>query len=189
MQLPTVELRLPDWTAAHVEQAGRLESDAARMRFVIALAGENVRRATGGPFAAAIFESGTGALLSVGVNLVPSLRLSIMHAEIVAILLAQRRAGSYTLGGRSMPPHELVTSCEPCAMCLGAVLWSGVARLVCGAAKADAEAIGFDEGPVFDASWDYLAGRGIEVVREVERAAAREVLTAYAAGGGVIYNG
>ena len=43
---------------------------------------------------------------------------------------------------------ELFTSCEPCAMCLGASLWSGVKRMVCGATKDDAQAIGFDEGKV-----------------------------------------
>lgn len=189
MQLPVIELCLPGWTAVHVEDARPLESDAERMQFVVALARENTQRGTGGPFAAAVFESGTGALVSLGVNLVPSLGLSVLHAEIVAIMLAQRRAGSYTLSGPGMPRHELVTSCEPCAMCLGAVLWSGVRRLVCGAAREDAEEIGFDEGPVFAESYDYLAGRGIEVVRRVERAAARDVLTTYAADAGVIYNG
>ena len=64
-----------------------------------------------------------------------------------------------------MAAHELVSSCEPCAMCLGATLWSGVRRLVTGATKADAEAIGYDEGPVFPESYAHLERRGIEVVR------------------------
>jgi tRNA(Arg) A34 adenosine deaminase TadA len=172
-----------------MDPAPVLESDAARMRFVVELAAENVRRRTGGPFGAAVFESETGALVAVGVNLVTSLQQSMLHAEVMAIMVAQQRVGGYTLAAPGMPRRELVTSCEPCAMCLGAVFWSGARRLVCGAAREDAEAVGFDEGPVYDASYEYLESRGIEVVRRVERAVAAEVLTKYAADDGVIYNG
>jgi tRNA(Arg) A34 adenosine deaminase TadA len=189
MQPPPIELRLPPWAAAHMESGRVLASDAERMRLVVGLAAENVRQGTGGPFGAAVFEAGTGALVAIGVNLVTSLQQSMLHAEVMAIMLAQQRVGSWTLAAPGMPRHELVTSCEPCAMCLGAVFWSGARRLVCGAAREDAEAVGFDEGPVYDASYEYLASRGIEVVRRVERAAAREVLTKYAAADGVIYNG
>src|SRR3546814_19963070 len=48
-----------------------------------------------------------------------------------------------------MPRHELFSSCEPCAMCLGATLWSGVTRLVFAATRDDATRLNFDEGPVF----------------------------------------
>jgi tRNA(Arg) A34 adenosine deaminase TadA len=72
-------------------------------------------------------------------------------------------------------------------MCLGAVFWSGVASLVTGATKDDAEAIGYDEGPVFPASYEYLERKGMVVIREVMRAEARELFTAYVAAGGEIY--
>ncbi|HEX7024878.1 MAG TPA: hypothetical protein VF187_08680, partial [Gemmatimonadales bacterium] len=88
-----------------------------------------------------------------------------------------------------MPPHELVTSCEPCAMCLGAILWSGVTRVVMGASRQDATALEFEEGPVFPESYRYLESRGIEIVREVLRAEARAVLELYRERGGTIYNG
>ena len=65
------------------------------------------------------------------------------------------------------PFTQLFTSCEPCCMCLGATLWSGVNRLVCAAKKDDASAIGFDEGPVFDESYEHLERSGVEVVRNV----------------------
>jgi tRNA(Arg) A34 adenosine deaminase TadA len=188
MDLPRLELHLPAWVDAEMSRdvAG---DDAARMRFVIDLARENVKRRTGGPFAAAVYESGGGPLVAIGLNLVPSLGMSVLHAEVVAIMAAQRRTGSFTLSGEGMPRHELVTSCEPCAMCFGAILWSGVRRLVCGATKADAEALGFDEGPVTEASYRYMADRGIEVVRGIESITAQQVLSLYAESGGVIYNG
>jgi tRNA(Arg) A34 adenosine deaminase TadA len=189
MESSAIELRLPAWAQARMDAAPVLAGDAERVRFVVELAGENVRRGTGGPFGAAVFQSGTGALVSVGVNLVTSLKQSMLHAEVMAIMVAQQRVGTWSLGAPGMPRHELVTSCEPCAMCLGAVFWSGARRLVCGAARDDAEAVGFDEGPVYDASYEYLQSRGIEVVRGVERAVAAGVLTKYASGDGVIYNG
>ena len=73
-------------------------------------------------------------------------------------------------------------------MCLGAALWSGVTRIVCGATREDALALGFDEGPVFDASWRYLEARGIEFAHGVLAREARAVLASYAARGGLIYN-
>nr|MBA3258060.1 nucleoside deaminase [Gemmatimonadales bacterium] len=79
--------------------------------------------------------------------------------------------------------------CEPCAMCLGATLWSGVRRLVCGATREDAAALGFDEGPVFPESYAYLESRGIEVIRSVLREDAAAVLDLYQRSGGPIYNG
>ena len=158
------------------------------MRLVIGLARENVVRGAGGPFAAAVFESATGRLVSAGVNLVTALNSSIAHAEIVAIMLAQQRAGTYDLGGPGMPRLELVTSTEPCAMCLGAVPWSGVRRLICGASEADARSIGFDEGAKPPEWQQGLETRGIEVARNVCREEAVAVLRLYADRGGVIYN-
>jgi tRNA(Arg) A34 adenosine deaminase TadA len=73
-------------------------------------------------------------------------------------------------------------------MCFGAILWSGVKRVVCGAHRDDASAVNFDEGPVFPESWAYLTARGVEVVREVRRADANAVLQHYR-GRGPVYNG
>ena len=73
-------------------------------------------------------------------------------------------------------------------MCLGAIPWSGVRRVVCGARGADACAIGFDEGAK-PADWvAALTGRGIEVLRDVLRDEAQAVLRHYAESGRNIYN-
>ena len=186
--LPTVLVDYPDWVPAVIEWDRRYESDADRIRVAIAVARTNVERNTGGPFGAAIFESATGKLISVGMNSVVRLQNCTLHAEMVAFMMAQRRVGSFSLRGGNLPSHELVTSCEPCAMCLGAVLWSGVERVVCGAAREDATRLQFEEGPVFPESWHYLEERGIRVVRQVLREEARAVLELYRARGGLIYN-
>lgn len=178
----------PAWVHDVVRWDHALRSEHDRMRLAITLARENVARAAGGPFGAVVVERASGRLVSVGVNSVVRLNNCTLHGEIVAIILAQARLGSYTLAADGMPAHELYTSCEPCAMCLGATLWSGVQRLVCAATREDATQLSFDEGPVFEQSYRYLEERGIEVVRGVLRDEAREVLEAYRRSGGPIYN-
>lgn len=186
-QLPEIRIAYPDWVPLFVDWERNYDGVEDRMRLVVALARENVERETGGPFGAAVFDA--GRLVAVGLNLVLAQHNSALHAEVVALMMAQQRLGSYTLGAPGMPPHELVASCEPCAMCLGALLWSGVTRLVTGAARGDARGLGFEEGPVFPESYPYLERRGIVVVREVLREEARAVLALYRERGGVIYNG
>ncbi len=183
-----LEIAPPAWLHDLVERNQRYETDEARMRLAVALARENVLRDTGGPFGAAVFDAEQGRLVAAGVNSVTRLANSVLHAEIMAIMLAHRRVGSFTLAAPGLPRHELVTSCEPCAMCLGATLWSGVRRLVCGAAREDALALSFDEGPVFDESYEYLSARGIAVERGVLRREAAAVLELYRQRGGPIYN-
>ena len=180
---------LPGWVREFVDFDARYETDDDKMRLAIRLADENVTRRTGGPFGAAVFERRSGQLISVGVNSVVRLNNCTLHAEMVAYQLAQKRIQSYTLCAEGHPEHELFTSCEPCAMCLGATLWSGVQRVVIAASRDDAIAIGFDEGPVFAESYGYLRARGIEVVPDVLRDEGRTVLQRYQDLGGPVYNG
>ena len=109
-------------------------------------------------------------------------------AQGMAVMAAQARLGVFTLRNVSGRSFELITSCEPCAMCLGATLWSGVVRVVCGAHRDDARRLDFEEGPVFPASHEYLEARGIEIVQGVLRDEANEVLELYRASKGTIYN-
>lgn len=183
-------LHLPEWLGEVLREHNPVFATREdRMRFVIELSRLNVEHRTGGPFGAGIFERESGQLLSPGVNLVESSNCSIAHAEMVAIGIAQRTVGRYDLGGEGLPAYELVTSTEPCAMCLGAVPWSGVRKLICGARGEDAVRIGFDEGAK-PADWvGSLESRGIVVMRDILREEAGEVLMKYYESGGVIYNG
>lgn len=182
-----LQLTLPSWLRRwlQAQRGRRYPAGAARMTAAIALAAENVARRTGGPFGAALFDRRDGRLVAAGVNLVTCARASHWHAEMVALALAQRRLRTHNLA--TAGDYELVTSVEPCLMCLGATLASGVRGLVCGARGADAEAIGFDEGPKPPRWPAELRRRGIAVRRDLLRPAARRVLRDYAAGGGVIY--
>ncbi len=180
---------LPAW-ALDLAQSKRIYvDDDERMGLAIELSRQNVERGEGGPFGAAVFEEASGRVVAVGVNSVRRLTNCTAHAEMVALMFAGREWNN-----SAHPPDDgrtfvLATSCEPCAMCLGAVLWSGVQRIVCGATRADATSIGFDEGPVFTESWDYIARRGVHPTYEVRREEARSVLLRYLELSGPIYNG
>jgi tRNA(Arg) A34 adenosine deaminase TadA len=183
-----VTIDLPEWVGDFVGRHAVYASDEDRMRLAIELSRQNVLRGTGGPFGAAIFNRATGALLSAGINSVVRLNNSTLHGEMVAIMMAQHRLGSYTLAGSLDVSYELFSSCDPCAMCLGAALWSGVRRMVTAADRDDASALNFEEGPVFPQSYTYLEERGVAIRRGVLRQDAAAVLELYRRQGGQIYN-
>ena len=167
--------------AAWIEQfladrPARYTTDDARMKLALALARANIEQGTGGPFGAAVFEAASGGLLSAGVNLVTSVHCSIAHAEMVALAAAQQSLGHHDLGFAVPGGCILVSSAEPCAMCLGALPWAGISRLVCAARDEDVRAVGFDEG---DKPPDWpalLQARGISVTRDLMRAEAIEAM-------------
>jgi tRNA(Arg) A34 adenosine deaminase TadA len=156
-----------------------------RMEVVIDLASRNISEG-GGPFGAAVFAE-DGTFIAPGINRVVLASVPIAHAEIVAIGLAAQALGSWDVATHGS--FELVTSTEPCAMCLGAVPWAGVDRLVCGARDSDARTVGFDEGHKPTDWVSALRAAGIDVELDVLRDRAVELLQGYASGGGAIYNG
>ncbi len=185
---PDVKLRLPGWVAEFCESwTGSFATVEERMAFVIALAQENVKRDAGGPFAAAIFDCDNEKLVAPGINMVIPASCSPAHAEIMAIMVAQQVMGTHNLGAERLPLLELVSSTEPCAMCMGAVPWSGVSRLVCAARGEDAIAIGFDEGAKPPEWQTELAKRGITVIRDIHRPEGAAILQQYTKQGGSIY--
>jgi tRNA(Arg) A34 adenosine deaminase TadA len=185
---PVVHIEYPPWVDEVVDWDRAYETREDRMRLAIAVARENVTRGTGGPFGSAIFEE-NGTLVSVGMNSVVRLNNCTLHGEMVAFMMAQQKVKSFTLSSPVLPEHELYTSCEPCAMCLGTTLWSGVQRVVYAATREDASMLNFEEGPVFPESYRYLEARGIEIVRQVLREEGRAVLELYRSNKGHIYNG
>ena len=190
MRFPVLQLALPDWIGEFCARWREgFATDEARAAFTVALSRGNVEQGTGGPFAAAVFDAERGMLIAPGVNLVVPACCSAAHAEIVALSIAQQVMETHDLGGAGLPALDLVSSTEPCAMCMGAIPWSGVRRLVCCARGEDAEAIGMDEGAKPDDWPSALERRGIAVARDICRQQAAAVLRDYAAAGGRVYNG
>ena len=189
MGFPLATVSLPGWVEEALSNPGReYSTEEDRMRLVIELSRSNVDHGTGGPFGASIFDLSTNRLVAPGVNLVATTNLSAAHAEMVAIMISQQVVGHFDLGGEGLPPYELVASTEPCAMCFGAIPWSGVRRLVCGAREEDARGIRFDEGPKISDWVAALEQRGISVARDMYRDEAAAVLRYYVESGGMIYN-
>lgn len=177
-----LHLTLPEWLQHDVPDAIPLQDE--RVRFVIGLARRSIDHG-GGPFGAAVFHL-DGRLIAAGANIVLPAGSSLLHAEVVAILAAQARLGRHLLD-LDTERTEIVCSCDPCAMCLGAIHWAGTSRLVTAAASRDARDTGFDEGPVDDASFDYLRRNGVDVRRGILRDEAADVLRQYQRHAGTNY--
>ena len=189
MIFPRATVSLPGWVEVLLsDPGGEYPTEEDRMQLVIDLSRSNVDHGTGGPFGAGIFDLSTNRLVAPGVNIVATATLSVAHAEMVAIMIAQQVVGHFDLGGEGLSAYELVASTEPCAMCFGAIPWSGVRRLACGAREEDARRIRFDEGPKVSDWMASLEQRSISVARDVCRDEAAAVLRYYAENGGMIYN-
>lgn len=186
-----VHLTLPAWVHESVDTAAAYVGDAAKVALAIDLAAHNVDAHSGGPFGAAVFGA-DDRIIAVGVNRVLPHSCSLAHAETMAYMLAQQRTQRARLNeavdGTRIGPITLATSAQPCCQCYGATVWAGIDRLLIGARSEDVESLTeFDEGPL-PADWiGELQRRGIEVVRDVHRESACEVLRAYSAGGGTMY--
>ena len=137
-----------------------------------------------GPFMAAIYDQ-SGVCIVEATNSVTATNCSHNHAEMNAIRIAEERFGSWNLAPQDL---TLYTTSEPCMMCTGAILWSGIRTVVYGVPTARVEAIaGFDEG-FKTAQWkEECARRGIRVVGPVAVAAGEAVFREYLRLGKVVY--
>jgi tRNA(Arg) A34 adenosine deaminase TadA len=122
-------------------------------------------------------------------NRVVPFHCSSAHAEVIALSLAQKLLGVYDLGQKGLPAHQLVVNARPCAMCFGAVLWSGVRSLVIAGDGPELEEItGFDEGPLHPQWRQELTKRGIELVKDVLYKEAIEVYKEFSNSQEPVYN-
>ncbi|WP_370949716.1 nucleoside deaminase [Amycolatopsis sp. cg5] len=103
----------------------------------VELATKNVA-AGGGPFGALIVKD--GEVIATGVNRVTPTLDPTAHAEVVAIREACQKLQTFKLDG-----CVLVSSCEPCPMCLSSALWARVDRVIFAADRHDAAKAGFDD--------------------------------------------
>lgn len=184
-------ITMPDWADNELAHMPTIfPTLEERMRAVIRFSRLNIEQNSGGPFAAGIFERDTGQLLVMGVNRVVPQNCSSAHAETVALSLAQQKLGTFDLGGPGLPAYQLVVNWRPCAMCYGAVIWSGIRSLAIGGSGPELEAItGFDEGPIHPQWQAELAKRQIELIDGVLTAEATAVFEQFRQSGALVYNG
>ncbi len=125
------------------------------MLLALRLAEESVARG-GGPFGAVVARG--GVVVASGANRVVLDHDPTAHAEIVAVRAAARALGTHVLAGT-----EVYASCEPCPMCLGALLWARVDRVWFSASRHDAANAGFDDAAIYDEIARPLAARRLAI--------------------------
>ncbi len=129
--------------------------DRGFMQKAIDLSIENVANG-GGPFGAVIVRN--GEIIATGTNRVTANNDPTAHAEVSAIREACAKVQNFKLEGCTC-----YTSCEPCPMCLSALYWAGVERIVYGNTKEDAKAINFDDSFIYDEIAKPYAQRAIPI--------------------------
>ncbi|MFO7573989.1 MAG: nucleoside deaminase [Bacteroidales bacterium] len=142
------------------------ERDIKYLKEAISIADENINDG-GGPFGALIVKDDT--VISASGNRVVNNCDPTAHAEVLAIRIAAEKLGSHILDG-----CLLYSSCEPCPMCLGAIYWSGIRRVVFAATRHDAAAAGFSDEHIYDEISLDTGQRSIEFIN-LEQEKGREV--------------
>ena len=113
------------------------------MNRAIALASQALHHTDCGPFGAIVVHSTTNTIVSQTHNQVVRTNDPTAHAEMCAIRQACQHLGSFNLRG-----YSIVTSCEPCPMCLGAIYWAHLDHIYFAATAEDAKNIGFDDAHI-----------------------------------------
>lgn len=133
----------------------------------------------GGPFGAIITDE-KGNIIADGNNQVLSKLDPTAHAEIVAIRKACEKLKTYDLSN-----YILYTSCEPCPMCLSAIIWSNIKKVYYGCTKEDAAEIGFRDDEIYK----YLKGDNKDLIKlqQMDREECLKAFEEYKDKNGTIY--
>jgi len=137
-----------------------------------------------GPFMAAIYDT-DGNLIAKTANNVMHSKCSHNHAEMNAIKMAEDKLGTHDLSKYDL---SLYSTAEPCMMCLGGIMWSGIKNVYFGVPSDVVESVtGFDEG--FKQNWlNEFKQRGITVYGNINVDAGAKVLEYYMKQRNIVYN-
>jgi guanine deaminase len=115
-------------------------------RFLLNKALELAKRSIiegGGPFGALVTKDAN--IISEASNKVVLFHDPTAHAEVLAIREASSALNSHDLSG-----CVIYSSCEPCPMCLGAIYWSGIKKVVFASDRNEASKAGFNDGLIYE---------------------------------------
>ena len=132
---------------------------------------EYIRKGSG-PFLAAIFDE-SGNLIAKEANSVVSKVCSHNHAEMNTIASAEQKLETYDLSKHNL---SLYVTSEPCIMCLGGIMWSGIKAVYYGVSSRRVEEI-----------QNKFKKRGITVYGCIETEAGEAVLKSYVQNGYTVY--
>lgn len=138
-----------------------------------------IENGEGGPFGAVILDKNMN-IIANGNNKVLKEKDPTAHAEIVAIREACKKLNTYDLKN-----CILYTSCEPCPMCLSAIIWANIKTVYYGCTKEDAGKIGFRD----DMIYEYLKGENKELInlKQLDRDECVKIMEEYKNLNGTIY--
>ena len=143
------------------------------------MADKGMQNKQGGPFGAVIVDR-NNKIIAYGNNKVLKNNDPTAHAEITAIREACKKLNTYDLS-----EYTLYTSCEPCPMCLSAIIWANIKNVYYGCTKKDAGEIGFRD----DMIYEYLKGKNKSLInlKEIDREECLESFKNYTENNGIIY--
>ena len=132
---------------------------------------KGIESKSGGPFGAVIVDK-NGQIIAKGHNEVLSTKDPTAHAEIVAI-----RKACEKIGKSDLSEYTIYSSCEPCPMCLSAIIWANIKKIYYGGTRQDAAKIGFR----YDAIYEYIKGENKELLKteEIDRKECKEMMESY----------
>jgi len=140
------------------------------LREAIRLSKVQMEANAGGPFGAVIVRPSRNGrpseIIGRGWNQVTSAMDPTAHAEVTAIRDACHRQESVTL-----PGCEIYTSCEPCPMCLAAILWARLDRIYFAAGRDDAARAGFDDAVFYQEIAKPIEQRAVPMIQELRHEA------------------
>ena len=118
-----------------------MDKDKQFLQEAIKIAEKNVSEG-GGPFGAVVVKD--GEIIGRGANRVTSSNDPTAHAEVMAIRDAAKNINDFNLQGAT-----IYINAEPCPMCLSAIYWSRLERVVYGSPKEKAAEVGFDDSYIY----------------------------------------
>lgn len=114
-----------------------MTKDKIYLKQAIDIAKQNIEKG-GGPFGAIIVKD--NEVVALCGNSVTNDNDPTAHAEVNCIRQACKKLNTFDLSG-----CVIYSSCEPCPMCLSAIYWARLDRLVYAATRQDAAGAGFDD--------------------------------------------
>lgn len=144
------------------------------MKIAAAEATSNLTSKAGGPFGCVIVRA--GKIIAQAHNQVLLDHDPTAHAEITCIRKATKKLGTHDLSG-----CVLYTSCYPCPMCLGAIIWANIKQVYYGNTAKDAAAIGFRDDYIYDFIKQGGQDQRVLALKQIARDETLSSFTAFAA--------
>lgn len=139
---------------------------------------DGIANSEGGPFGAVIVDK-EGKIIANGNNKVIIDKDPTAHAEIVAIRNACKILNTNNLSG-----YTLYTSCEPCPMCLSAIIWANIKEVYFGCTRKDAASIGFRDDDIYE----FIKGNNKMIsLKQLDRENCIKIMEQYKKENGIAY--